>query len=1402
MRLTLQVGGAELDMAVGASAGATVADLAAALAGGALAPGTGLEVDGRFLEPAAPVAGAGLRQGDVLRLASGPGPGDGGWVGAPEAAAAVAADLHVVGGPCAGMRLPLSLGAVVVGRGGDVVVDHPTVSRRHARLQVGHGGHCVVEDLGSTNGTRVDGRFVTSPQQVVPGQLLELGAVQARVVARPSGSATAVLGPAGVATGTAPFNRPPRSLLPAGPAPVAVPVAPPEPAPGSRFSWAMLVAPLVVGLVLAVIFDPMMAAFALFSPVITVGMWWEDRRRARREGERSRRQLSADVAAFRAGLAAAQDAEAARRAQVVVDPAETLGRAAGPSTTVWERRRHAPDAFRLFLGLADAAWPPPLSEPAGTRPTGVDEALAAHGVLPRSPVVVDLGAGSVLGVVGPREAVAGLLRSLTCQAAVHHGPSDLRIAVLTEAAVAPAWDWAKWLPHTEGLRAAGREDAERLASAWAGAGGGGGPGLLAVVDGDGFTEGRLAPVRDLLASGSVGGVVVASSAARLPSCCTAVLELSGPDGLGRLHEPAGPAGVDNLLVAAVPEAEARQCARALARLEDPEEGDGAGRLPDDVQLAGLAGLRSLDAAEVGRRWRAASAASSLRAVVGVSAEGPLVLDLVADGPHALMAGTTGAGKSELLRTLVASLAATYGPDQLAFVLVDYKGGSAFAECARLPHVVGMVTDLDEELGERALRSLEAELRHREQVLAAAGAADLAEYHHGRLQGGGGPLPRLVVVVDEFATMKAELGDFVDSLVGIAQRGRSLGVHLVLATQRPSGAVSDNIRANTNLRIALRVQDGPDSTDVLGTPQAAAVDRRRPGRGFVRLGPGEVVAFQAALVSTAGSVEGAGSHGLVRARPFGFLPEPAAGIGTAAGPTHLAALVEAAATAAGGVSPRRVWQEPLPAELALHGLPAGALGLADEPHHQRQVPFGWDPAAGNLLLYGVAGSGTTTALASLALSLVRAPGGAGRHLYVLDFGNGALAPLAGLPQVGAVVAAGERERQERLLRSLRAELERRRELVAAGRSDAWPATVLLVDNLGGFCAAFDDVAGMAGRDGLLRLAADGPALGMVLAATADRPGAVPMALSSVVAERLVFRLADPYDDTAFGLPAATGRRRAPGRAVDVATRRQVQVALPAPQGLAGLAGAVAASAAAVPGPVPAPAPVAVLPCEVDVEGVAGSADLGGAEWLLPLGLGDTALAPVGLPLGPGDHALVAGPARSGKSTLLCTLAAVVAGTGRDDVAVWGVASRRSPLRDVASLAGLITDPADLAAGLASALGGAGPLLLLVDDAETLDDPAGTLDALLAARRPDVHVVAAGRADALRALYGHWTTMLRRSRLGVALRPHLDLDGDLWHTVLPRRGPDRFPPGRGYLVCEGAAELVQVAGGGTRPAPARP
>ena len=345
------------------------------------------------------------------------------------------------------------------------------------------------------------------------------------------------------------------------------------------------------------------------------------------------------------------------------------------------------------------------------------------------------------------------------------------------------------------------------------------------------------------------------------------------------------------------------------------------------------------------------------------------IDFVADGPHGLVGGTTGAGKSELLRTLVAGLAASVDPDHLTFVLVDFKGGSAFDECARLPHTVGMVTDLDQHLAERALRCLEAELRHRERVLRDAGAVDLPDYLRKGLPE---PLPRLLVIIDEFATLKAELPEFIDALVGVAQRGRSLGVHLLLATQRPQGAISDNIRANTNLRIALRVQEPTDSTDVIDVPDAAGIPRTAPGRAYVRLGPGEVVAIQTAL-STGSRQEAALAPVDVAPFVYGPAPRPASsppppGLGAPPpggladadggmeGDTDLSVLVAAIRDAfarTGRPQPRRPWPDPLPGDVDLDQLidrvledaryaaPAGvrAAGAGRRPRRPDPVPDG-------------------------------------------------------------------------------------------------------------------------------------------------------------------------------------------------------------------------------------------------------------------------------------------------------------------------------------------------------------------------------------------------------------------------------------------------------------------------------
>ncbi len=399
--------------------------------------------------------------------------------------------------------------------------------------------------------------------------------------------------------------------------------------------------------------------------------------------------------------------------------------------------------------------------------------------------------------------------------------------------------------------------------------------------------------------------------------------------------------------------------------------------------------------------------------IGVHGAGPVVLDLVRDGPHALVGGTTGSGKSELLLSLVASLAAVNRPDELAFLLVDYKGGAAFAECADLPHVLGVVTDLDAALTERAMTSLDAELKRRERLLGEHGCRDLTAYH-ARKRPGDPALPRLVLVVDEFRALAEELPSFVAGLVRVASLGRSLGIHLVVATQRPAGVVTADMRANLGLRIALRVRDVVDSLDVLEAPDAARIHECTPGRAFLRSAATELAQFQCALVTGRTAVQ----QGVRLLAVDGIPVAPPQG----SPDTDLARLVEACGEATQLCRADRVappWLPPLPRLVpseSLAGMPGQvAIGLLDDPAAQAQRPYLWDVGGGHLGITGPPRSGRTTALQVVAAQLALATSPCDAHVYAVH--TGALAGLEALPHVGAAVDLSDLDRLDRLVRLL-------------------------------------------------------------------------------------------------------------------------------------------------------------------------------------------------------------------------------------------------------------------------------------------------------------------------------------------------------------------------------------------------
>ncbi|SEN79952.1 FtsK/SpoIIIE domain-containing protein [Actinacidiphila rubida] len=1433
MRIVCVDGGREWDVEVRfGRPDATLADLAAAVG----MPDRVLAVDGRVMPSETVVRESGLVHGSRVAGADGyagggraahgaapgrfaPGPAVTGRPG-PGGLRKPTAVLRLVGGLEAGGGLPLAAGRTVVGRGveADVRVVASGVSRLHAAFDVLPDGRVTVTDLGSANGTDVGGTRISGSVPVHADDLVSLGGeVLLRVLPAdrlgPVQRINAVreAGPGG----TLPFNRPPRGGRSAAATPITVPAAAAR-AHRAPFSVAALLGPLAMAAAtVALTGDPRYAAIAALTPVLFVANFVEDRLRGRSSARRGGRAFAARVAEFEAAVERLHAAEVRDRRAAHPDPAEVLHRATAPGTALWERRPAAEDFLQLVAGTADLPWNPPLERESGEPAPEPAAVLARRAALPQVPVVVGVSAGEAVGFEGGRRACLAVARSLLCQAVVGSGPADLTVAVFTDADRLGDWDWTKWLPHGADPRsgatrlvAVGPEQADALAQHLLAAGppreAAGGPVLLVVVDGAALLEGRPNRLRDLIAGASVrcGALVLT---ARLPALCTSVVTAL-PEGLGRVRDVATGVTVDRVLLDGLPAAEAREAARALARFEDPElRIEGAG-LPDRIALLPLLDLERVDGAAVAGHWKRRAPELRVRAVLGVTERDLFTVDLDDDGPHALIAGTTGSGKSELLRTLIASMAVDADPEHLTFALVDYKGGGALDECAALPHTVGLVTDLDEQLSERALRCLEAELHHRERLLRETGLSHVRDYQRLRDTGRGGlePMPRLAVVIDEFATLVKALPDFVDALVGIAQRGRSLGVHLIMATQRPAGSVSDAIKNNVKLRIALRLESGGDSQDVIDDPAAAAIGSRQWGRAFYRLSAREVVPVQTAL--STGVTPQTAVAAAVTALPF-VLGLTADGPG-AADPDvadadtdlrRLVAATGAAADAAGFAEPRRPWPDPLPAVVRTADLPAvaerglqtaatglPAYALADDPDRQRQYAVGWDPAAGNVLVYGSGGSGTSTALAALALSVAGALPPDRCHVFALDLGTGALAPLAGLPHTGAHIGPAERERQVRLIRLLRRELDARKARGGAAPGGEGPAPdwLVLVDNLGALLADFDkDLAGMNLIDELARVYADGPAVGIRFAVTADRSGAVPSAWAALTQQKLLMRMADPGEYGYFDVPRGAVPGFVPGRALVAATRQVIQIALPGDD----LAVAVAARAAAWPGAATSAPGIGLLPAEIAFEALGARASVTGDPWRIPVGLDADGLGPTALRLYEHDHALVAGPQRSGRSTTLCAIARQAATAARPP-AVVAFAPRRSPLRELPGLTALVTEYGDLEAALAP-LGG--PTLLLIDDADAVDDELGVLERWLSVPGPGRHLVAAGRADALRRTYGHWTQHTRDSRCGILLTPDHDLDGDLLGTTLPRHDRLAALPGRGYLVTDGVAAGVQVA-----------
>ena len=592
------------------------------------------------------------------------------------------------------------------------------------------------------------------------------------------------------------------------------------------------------------------------------------------------------------------------------------------------------------------------------------------------------------------------------------------------------------------------------------------PRVVALVDADLRPDpASTARLLDLAADADISVIWLAPTAAAVPRQASRIVRVEHGDGarMDGLVWSTDPSVPERMVeVEHLRHCVAERAARSLAPVRDASTASLATSIPRTAPLLDVLGPDEITGGQIVERWLhhspqysagAAEQRHQLRFPIGLAADGPLVVDLVSDGPHTLIGGTSGAGKSELLQSMVASLAANHSPERLNFLFVDYKGGASSQMFERLPHTVGYVTNLSADLSVRALTSLRAELDRR-MALMEGRAKDLEEM----LERHPDDAPAaLVIVVDEFATLVKEVPEFVAGVVDIAQRGRSLGIHLVLATQRPSGSVNENILANTNLRISLRVLDRSESTAILDSPDAADIPVPLRGRGLVRLGPRQLVEFQSSFAGA--QLQRDEERHPVRVGPFDR-PDAAPVNAVAAGrhgSTHLDVVLAAIVSAnesLGARAPRRPWRDVLPEVITLDtvwssiadrsdDIDAGrhvVIGMLDRPEAQDQRPAVVDlEESGGMLIHGSGGTGKTTALRTIAAAIDRAnrriAGTSGSAAtIVFDFASRGLTQLRLLPSVIDVVTGDDLEGVTRHLLRLDAELDRRRRLLAARGSE--------------------------------------------------------------------------------------------------------------------------------------------------------------------------------------------------------------------------------------------------------------------------------------------------------------------------------------------------------------------------------
>lgn len=1019
----------------------------------------------------------------------------------------------------------------------------------------------------------------------------------------------------------------------------------------------------------------------------------------------------------------ARDAAAQQRAAlgwIHPDPS-ALPSLAEDRVRLWELTPADDNYLHVRYGLSSQPLSLELVPPDSVAVEQVDPAAASalhrllvvHRVQPNLPAAIDLRAFDRIEVTGDEEQTRALARSVVCSAAAFHSPEHLLIAVLTSEENLVRWDWLKWLPHALSTRESDAIGPRRLVTTNIDDLGAmlpadlserprfgaderpATPHILLVIDG-----GQLPPGNHIIPPDGLHGVTLLDLPERWD-------ELDDPTRLRLQFEDLplenGKVPVTALRLRAEPvKALADQCdlatAEAFARRLSPLHTVAASGETETVagptDFMDLLGLGDVFSFQTSSAWRPRPARDRLRVPIGAADNGsPIHLDIKESaqqgmGPHGLVIGATGSGKSEFLRTLVLGLAMTHSPEQLNMVLVDFKGGATFAGMSEMPHVSAVITNLAEELTlvDRMQDALSGEMVRRQELLRAAGNyASIRDYEKARAAGEDlEPMPSLFLVVDEFSEMLTAKPEFIDLFVAIGRLGRSLGLHLLLASQRLEEGRLRGLESHLSYRVGLRTFSAAESRAVLGVPDAYELPAV-PGLGFLKPDQSTLLRFKAAYVSGPPSGrarvrrdEGGNLRGILpftiaevlalESREEEVVEVVQAPQQTGEQPSLLDIAVDK--MIGHGPAAHQVWLPPLDLpdtldllmpdlvehpQLGLHspywrgvGNLTIPVGTVDRPREQRRdtMTISLSGAAGHAAVVGGPRSGKSTLLRSMVTSLALSSTPLESQFFVLDFGGGTFAPLVGLPHVAGIGTRSEPDVVRRIVAELKGVVDRReayfrshgidsietyRTRRADGRvDDGYGDVFLVVDGWSTLRADFDDL-----ELELQALAQRGLTFGVHLLVAAGRWADFRASLRDIFGTRLELRLGDPLDsevDRKVAQLVPTGR---PGRGI-MPGKYHFLGALPRIDGRQesaslgdGVDQLIQRTTAAWHGP--AGPKLRLLPTKITLDAVRTQAREDTTRLLL--GINEKELAPVGLRHDTEPHLLVFGDGQSGKSSLL-------------------------------------------------------------------------------------------------------------------------------------------------------------------------